>query len=145
MENVLRYYGNNPELITVNKQIEKSGECPFCEEGIQSQGFEVVGETAKWVMVLSQFPYRGAALHLLLLPKRHIVSTAELTRKEWGEWPEILQMAFKQYPFLEKGFGLGMREKVLGGVTLYHLHFHLIAPKANEAGEAEIPVNFGIG
>ncbi|MBI1984569.1 MAG: HIT family protein [Candidatus Wildermuthbacteria bacterium] len=145
MTNVLRYYGENPELVEKYRQIEKNGKCPFCPDGIIDNEFQIVGKTPDWTLVVSQFPYKGAEVHLFILPKRHVISSTDLMFFEWADWPEILEIAVNKYPLLKKGFGLAMREKTLGGVTLHHLHFHLIVPKANSEGGAEIPVNFGIG
>lgn len=149
MENVQRYYGDRPDLLEENRQIKKSGKCPFCPDGIKEKRFEIVGETTNWMLVLNQFPYfpyKGSAVHILVVPKRHVISSFSLRASEWAQWQEILGIAAAKYPFLlGEGFGIAMREKKLGGVTLYHLHFHIIAPKANTEGLAEIPVNFGIG
>ena len=145
MKNVLRYYRERPELVEKNRRIEESGRCPFCPEGLKSEGFQIVGETTSWTIASSQFPYRGSDVHLLVLPKRHVITSLDLTSWEWEQWPEILRIATTEFPFLTTGFGLAMRENVLCGVTLYHLHFHLIVPKANAEGGAEVPVNFAIG
>ena len=144
-ENVRRYYGDRPDLLEENRKTEESGICTFCPDGIESKKFSIVGETRSWTLILNQFPYEGSQVHILVVPKRHVISSLDLTIQEWQEWPEILRVAVAKYPFLEKGFGLGMREKELGGVTIYHLHFHLIVPKANAEGLAEIAVKFGIG
>ncbi|MDO8633515.1 MAG: HIT family protein [Candidatus Wildermuthbacteria bacterium] len=144
-QNTLRYYGARPEVLEKYRQIEQSGKCPFCPDGVKEGGFEVVGETRSWTLVVNQFPYKGSVVHLLMLPKRHIVASSEITIPEWDQWPMVLGIAKDKYPALKDGFGLGMREGVLGGVTLHHLHFHIIMPKSNSEGGAEIQVNFGIG
>lgn len=143
--NTQRYYGGRPELLEKYRRIEESGKCPFCPDGVKDEGFQIVGETRSWTLVLNQFPYAGSAVHLLILPRRHISVSSELTVPEWVQLPTILGIAKNKYPVLKNGFGLGMREGVLGGVTLHHLHFHIIVPKANPEGGAEIEVKFGIG
>ena|SRR3989344_5939607 len=145
MNNVQRYYGDRPDLVEENRRIEESGKCPFCPDGIKDKGFVIIGETSGWTLVLNQFPYKGSTAHILVVPKRHIVSSLDLKTSEWVQWQEIMDIAVTKYPFLKNGFGIAMREKELGGVTLYHLHFHLIVPKANTESFAEVPVNFRIG
>ena len=145
MRNVQRHYGKRPDLLEKNKRIEESGKCPFCPAGIKKKKFAVLGELDDWNIVLSQFPYPDTVVHILVVPKRHIISSLDLRPLEWVHWPEILRIIKAKYPFIEEGFGIGMREKELGGVTLYHLHFHIIVPKTNIQGFAENPVNFPIG
>ncbi|MBI4101378.1 MAG: HIT family protein [Candidatus Nealsonbacteria bacterium] len=143
--NVARYYGESPDLLEEYRRITEGGKCPFCPEGIREKNFKVLGETDHWTIVHSQYPYKNVRLHLLAVPKRHIISSAELSRLEWADLAAVVGIAIDNFPFLSQGFGWGVREKEAGGVTLYHLHFHLIAPEVNCRGLAEIAVNFGIG
>ncbi len=142
--NVERYYGDNPELLKKYKEVTVKGECPFCEENIKKEGFQVVMKTNNWQVVRNPFPYKGSRIHFLIIPKRHVISLAALFPKEWNQMSEIINILFQRFPSLVKGFGLAIRDGKIGGVTLYHLHFHLIAPKV-KPGKGQIPVNFGIG
>jgi len=136
MENVQRYYGDNPQLLARYREIVETGECPFCEGNI-GNGHQFVGRTKHWNIVINPYPYPNSVVHLLVIPKRHLESLEELSLKEWGEMAEVITVAIQRYPVLSQGYGLAIRVREIGGVTLYHLHMHLIAPKG--------VVGFGIG
>lgn len=145
MENVTRYYGGNPELVRKFQEIAQSGVCPFCDEAAKAKFGAVnkfVLETKHWNVVHDEFPYKGARVHLLLLPKRHIVTLEQMMPSEWEELPRLLVWSLCDFR-LTAGYGLALRVGAIGGVTLHHLHFHLIVPQVGEKGQ--IPVNFGIG
>jgi len=139
-ENVQRYYGDKPEMLEKYRKIVESGKCPFCAPNIENV---LVGQTQYWNVVENPFPYKNACVHLLLLPKRHVVFLAQSNREEWSDMPLAIDLAICKRPALAHGGGLALREKQVGGVTLYHLHWHLIAPAFGDDGQ--IPVNFGIG
>jgi len=139
-ENVLRYYGNNPELVEKYRKIKEGGECPFCPAGLKKE-YKLAGETDFWSIVYNQFPYKNSELHLLVIPKRHLISLSELSPEEWVQMPKAICIA-NVFPYTSKEYGLAIRVGEIGGVTLYHLHWHFIVPKF---GKGRIPVNFGIG
>lgn len=140
-ENVLRYYGKNPEMKEVYRNIAASGKCPFCPGNIENKPVGI--GTAHWNVVHNKWKYKNAKWHFLLLPKRHVTSIAEMTAEEMADLWNAVALVVKKYPSAAKGYGLCVRVDEVGGVTLYHLHFHLIVPKIGRNGQ--IPVNFGIG
>jgi len=123
------------------RQIAESGKCPFCEPYIEN---ERRGTTEFWNIVLNQFPYKNARLHWLILPKRHVTELTGLTIEEWSDlYKAITKLETDNQLPLCNGYGVGLRTGPVGGVTLHHLHWHVILPEAGESGV--IPVNFGIG
>lgn len=140
MVNVERYYGARLEVLAKFQESVKSGKCPFCAPNIENL---LVCETRDWLVVTNCFPYQNSRLHLLVLPKRHVIDPTELGGQEWAGMSEVVAMVTNRFPYLADGYGLGLRVKEIGGVTLYHLHWHLISPSVGENGQ--IPVNFGIG
>ncbi len=141
--NVERYYGDNPKLVKKYRGIRESGECPFCPGNITKESRELVAETDLWNIIKNQYPYQGSAFHLLVVPKRHVISLRDLYPEEWAQMAEVIAIVADKYPFLTKGYGLAVRVGEVGGVTLRHLHWHLIAPQVVETGP--IAVNFEIG
>lgn len=138
--NVRRYYGDNAELLERYKVITESGKCPFCEP---FEDMVCLGRTTHWRIVKNNYPYQNAQEHHMAIPARHICSLAEMTPEEWSDMANVLTGLLDFHPVYKKGYGLALRDGEVGGVTLYHLHFHLIAPAIGEHGQ--IPVNFGIG
>lgn len=142
--NVEKYYKGNSELIKKFKGIMENGRCPFCCENIRNEGYNFIAETNHWHVVENPYPYKGSTLHLLIIPKRHVISLQNLYCEEWAQMAETISIISKKYPFLAKGYGLAVRQGEVGGATLLHLHWHLIAPKV-ESKTGRIVVNFGIG
>ena len=143
--NVERYYGDNGYLLERYAEIQQSGECSFCPDGLKSKTDFFVCETDYWTAILNEFPYPASRLHLLLIPKRHTVSSFDLKPEEWADIPNARALIIEQYPYMSAGLGWGLREGELGGVTLYHLHIHLIVPQRDPATDAPMPVMFKIG
>ena len=66
--------------------------------------------------------------HLLVIPKRHVVSFFETSREERKALMEMLEGA-RQYIISEhspQGFNIGINEGEAAGQTVEHLHIHLI-------------------
>lgn len=70
-----------------------------------------------------------APVHIVVIPKRHIASAAEITAENSGEvahiYEVIAQIAEEQK--LEKGFRVVTNCGEEGGQSVGHLHFHLLA------------------
>jgi len=140
MENAEKYYGVIPKLIKKFREIERSGVCPFCLQGIEKEGYTIMGETEHWRIIKNEFFYKASSLHLLILPKRHITSLSDLTLEIWQDMSQVLRIVHIKYLFsLIKGYGLALRVGESGGATLYHLHWHFIVPEQGKV------VEFGVG
>ncbi len=72
-----------------------------------------------------------APVHILIIPKMHIDSLAEITEDTVGVTAEIMLVARQ----LAQEFHLGNGYRVItnvgddGGQTVHHLHFHLLGGK----------------
>ena len=70
-----------------------------------------------------------APFHVLIIPKEHIKSAAELTAENSGIVAHIFEVAAllaKEYE-LENGFRIVNNCGEDGGQTVGHLHFHMLA------------------
>lgn len=130
--NVQRYYGGNVEAMARYRMIRDSGNCPFCDPNITCQ---LVLQTEYWRVVYNEFPCADSRLHLLLLPKRHVVRVRDLTAEEWRDFPEALwrltdSETYEGCPLaLEHGYSLAtFRSEEASGATIRHLHGHIIRP-----------------
>ena len=138
--NVQRYYGDKPDLLEKYRKISENDKCPFCSGNIEN---ELVGDTRDWIIVKNQFPYKNSQLHLLILPKRHVISFSEVSLDEMANLSIAIMLVKELFTCASQGCGLAVREGEMGGITLYHLHIHFIVPQVG--GTGPIPVNFGIG
>jgi histidine triad (HIT) family protein len=68
--------------------------------------------------------------HILIIPRRHIRTTLDLTEDDAALAGHIHLVAGKiarQLGFAEDGFRLVNNCNVAGGQVVWHLHFHLLA------------------
>jgi len=72
-----------------------------------------------------------APVHILVVPKEHIVSASEIT----ADNSEIVSKCFEAIAKIAKNEGLDSGFRVVtnsgadGGQTVFHLHFHLLGGK----------------
>lgn len=70
-----------------------------------------------------------APFHVVIIPKRHIASAAEINHENSGIIAEIFEAAavIAEENKLEKGFRIVNNCGEEGGQTVNHLHFHMLA------------------
>jgi diadenosine tetraphosphate (Ap4A) HIT family hydrolase len=95
-------------------------ECVFCK--IENSEFE--NELAQ--AIFDKFPVNPG--HLLIIPKRHVVSLFETTAAERTALFELLQQGREllQRQYQPDGFNIGINDGIAAGQTVMHLHIHLI-------------------
>lgn len=71
---------------------------------------------------------KKAPVHVLIIPKKHIVSVAETAEEDMGVYSHIMRVAKKLAAELglENGFRLIVNTGADGGQSVSHLHFHLM-------------------
>jgi histidine triad (HIT) family protein len=81
--------------------------------------------------------YPKAPVHILIVPKRHISSIAQLDRAD----AEVIGRCFmaartlgEAMGFAEKGYRISVNTGPEGGQVVYHVHFHFTAGRARGAG-----------
>lgn len=73
-----------------------------------------------------------APVHLLLVPRKHIATTLDLTREDHSLVGHIFQVAGKmarELGFAQEGFRIVNNCNEAGGQTVWHLHFHLLGER----------------
>jgi diadenosine tetraphosphate (Ap4A) HIT family hydrolase len=115
--------------------------CPLCT--LQWHTNPILKTAGGWFITETFQPYPNAALHLLIVGKRHKENISELAAGDWKEISALQKWAIKQYHI--KGGGIAMRfgDTAHTGATVAHLHMHLIVPKLKR-GHA-VPVMFPFG
>ena len=74
-----------------------------------------------------------APLHLLLLPKRHVVNCLDMTGQDDALVGCIFRKAgeiARQKGYAESGFRLVQNNGSGAGQSVFHIHFHLLAGRA---------------
>ena len=70
-----------------------------------------------------------APVHVLILPREHIESVAELTPSQdslWGRMLHVAQAIAEDEGIDETGYRLVVNNGKMGGQTVDHLHMHLL-------------------
>ena len=101
--------------------------CPFCDIIKRGSKYQpIIFETESVASFISFYPV--SKYHALIIPKRHVRTPFELTKKEWNEI-FICQNIMKK--LIEKvcnpdGYNLGFNVGKAGGQNMNHLHYHMI-------------------
>ncbi len=107
--------------------------CIFCRIAARDIPADVVRESDRVVAFRDQNPQ--APTHILLIPKEHVESVAELGDDHGGTLTDIMQAA-TQLARAEGIAGSGWRLVTNvgpdAGQTVFHLHFHLLGGRAME-------------
>jgi histidine triad (HIT) family protein len=102
-------------------------ECPFCKIVAGEIPAEIVRESDRLLAFRDLNPQ--APTHILLIPKDHIESVAELSDDHGDTLADIMQAATQlagAEGIAESGWRLVTNVGADGGQTVFHLHFHLL-------------------
>ncbi len=118
-----------PERLKYVRKIVKPEGCVFCsarENGPSAESL-LVSVHGEAMLIMNKYPYNAG--HLLILPKRHVGSFADLTAKEAADIFVLQQKALAALQDLYNpgGFNIGLNLGAVAGAGIPdHLHWHLI-------------------
>ncbi|HYT30541.1 MAG TPA: histidine triad nucleotide-binding protein [Actinomycetota bacterium] len=101
--------------------------CPFCRIVTKEVPAEVVHSSDHILAFRDARPV--APVHILLVPKEHVESIAELNDKDTGRLAELVRAAVhlaKAERIDRSGWRLLTNVGPDGGQSVFHLHFHLL-------------------
>jgi ATP adenylyltransferase len=124
-----------PGQLARMRELEAAGSCLFCPAELDAHpGAAGFLRTAHWTVLPNDFPYQGATLHLLLVPRQHARDLLELDAAARADFFTALEAARDRYGFAHYGLGVRNGECRYTGATIAHLHAHvLVAPPEPEA------------
>lgn len=105
------------------QQHNQTDDCVFCNLNSHA---ELICETATCVAFYDCYPVSPG--HALIIPKRHIASYFDLTRRE-REAMNIMLLYVKkkiQERFNPDGYNIGINVNESAGQSIFHVHMHLI-------------------
>jgi ATP adenylyltransferase len=126
----LYYLGNarNQPQADRMRALEEAGVCLFCSPAIDAEPEAgLVLSTEHWVVRHNDFPYRGARLHLLCIPRTHVTDLLDLSDEALADYWEALRVVRKQFDLTYYGLGVRCGDCAYTGGTIAHVHAHLIA------------------
>ncbi len=103
-------------------------DCIFCKIAKKEIPSEIVYEDDKIVAFKDIHPV--APIHILLIPKKHIPSVADIGKKDIRLMGELIFAAKKiaeDFRIAKEGYRLLFQVHHHGGQVIEHIHLHLIA------------------
>ncbi len=103
-------------------------DCAFCRIVARQSPADIVYEDDDVLAFKDIYP--KAPVHLLIVPKRHIASLADIADADAGVLGRCVVAARRLAEttgYAEKGFRLGVNTGPEGGQVVYHVHFHFTA------------------
>ncbi|PCI89771.1 hypothetical protein COB18_03155 [Candidatus Kaiserbacteria bacterium] len=119
--------------------------CPFCSKGlIQIHKAPIEKETEAFFVTKNVFPYEGTRVHLLIIPKEHISTIADIAPKHWIEIGELFQWIVKKENLDAGALFVRFGNMHKTGSSIEHLHFQIISgTKTDEEDSEGLKVKLG--
>ena len=104
--------------------------CVFCKIAAHQQDSDILCENDRVIVISDIMP--KAPVHLLVMPKEHIVSVNDIDESNSALAGEIIQIAKQQAKdkgIAESGYKLVFNVGKDGGQIIPHLHLHVLGGK----------------
>lgn len=135
-----RTYLFNTEKIKYVKGAKPDVDCILCAIGRQDPRVKdlTVYSSSLFTIAVNLYPFNPG--HLMIFPKRHICSPAELTGDEAAEMHRLLVMSITiiDREFSPSGYNTGYNLGLGSGASIPHLHQHVVPRYANEVGFLDV-------
>lgn len=107
--------------------LESRGVCLFCPEHLAADPEQrIVLTTEHWVATPNEFPYAGTRLHLLLVPKAHVVDLLDLDDAARADFWTALEAVRRDHGLFYYGLGARNGDCRFTGGTIAHVHVHVV-------------------
>lgn len=103
-------------------------DCLFCQIVNKEKSADIIYEDSKFIVFTDIYP--KAPIHILIVPKKHILSIQHLEvgdKELIGELFLIAKKIATQKNIAEKGYKLVFNVGKGGGQLINHIHLHLLA------------------
>jgi len=129
------------EQLAEMRRLESAGRCLFCPAGMPAYVRRtVLFETSWWKVIPNKFPYRGTALHLLLIPHAHATDLLDLEPPARQDFWDVLAGLRERYGLRQYGLGIRNGDCRFTGATVAHVHAHVLV--GDPASSEEIRMRF---
>ncbi len=105
--------------------------CPFCSPPPGA----LIAESALCRALRDDYPV--APGHTLVVPKRHVARTFDLTDEEWGDLWALARQVREMVPELlaADALNIGVNDGPAAGQTVPHVHVHLIPRRHGDVAD----------
>lgn len=109
------------------QELGNRGVCAFCMENIATEQREPIElETNHWVVKKNDYPYKGTATHLLLIPKIHVTTFAKLTQDAQADFGATISKIEDKWQLVSYALGMRSGNMHRNGGSVAHLHAHIV-------------------
>jgi dihydrofolate reductase len=103
------------------------GVCNFCPEHIESEQKEPIElRTDHWVVKKNDYPYVGTKVHLLLIPREHVLTFSKLSKAAQRDFSNTITKAEQQWSLSSYALGMRSGDVRFNGGSVEHLHAHIV-------------------
>ena len=132
------------EQVLQMEDLEKRGVCVFCERHFKSEHREPIEvETSHWVVTKNDYPYANTSLHLLVIPKEHVGTFADLSQKAQNDFGKIIAHIEDHYRLTSYSQFMRVGDFRYTGGSIFHLHGHILVPDHSNPSYEGIRVKLG--
>ena len=125
------------------KEASEAKECPLCT--LRWHTNPILKRKGGWFITRTTQPYKNTKWHFLLIAKKHVEDIELLKENDLSEVLSLIKWAKKEFNIKGGGVTLRFGETLFTGATIFHLHFHFIAPLLNKKKTGAMVVQFPIG
>ena len=119
------------------RRLDAAGICLFCPDGLARHARQrILLQTRHWSVTPNEFPYRGASLHLLLVPDQHAADLLDLSEEVRQDFWEALTAVAREHELSHYGLGVRNGDCRYTGATIRHVHAHVLV---GDDGDADAP------
>ncbi|CAI7977308.1 HIT family protein [Frankia sp. Hr75.2] len=116
--------------------LEESGTCLFCPPQMDLEPARgLVLATEHWVVRHNDYGYRGTRLHLMAIPRRHVIDLVDLPDDALAEFWRVVRDVRDRYGLRFYGLGARCGDCAYTGGTIAHVHTHIVV------GDVEDPAH----
>ena len=120
------------------EKLAEANACLFCKEGLTLTNKRVLFKGTHLYITPNDFPYKGVVHHVMVVPKRHIITPEEMTSEEYEELFTVMLPWLRENLKMDGCSGLfrfGNTKRT--GATINHFHIHFISGAEKESKDHE--------
>lgn len=127
-----------PEQLAEMHRLQAAGICLFCPANLQNHDRQrILWQTDHWTITPNEFPYKGTAQHLLVVPHQHATDMLDLSPTAQQDFWTALGVVREQFSLDYYGLGVRNGDCRFTGATIAHVHAHVLVA---EPSMPEVPV-----
>jgi diadenosine tetraphosphate (Ap4A) HIT family hydrolase len=137
-------HGREKRQVKQMRQIAKDGVDPFDWKILPKYHKPPVLRRGKfWLVTENEFPYKGTAVHLLLIYRKRVRFPSETAPAAWTELQRHLAWIEKQHSLKSASLVMRFGDPDHTGASVDHLHLHVIAGGKRTRGAEKIKTTVG--